>query len=368
MSCDGTVLKMNTTLRDIGRMLGLSATTVSLALRDHPRIPANTKRRVYRVMRQLKYEPDQVARALVIGRSNLVGVIVPNSSDPYYAEVFRGIEDSARSTEYHVLLSNGSYDMNGYAERVREMMGLHVRSIIAAPPFVSERPKLSSPWRELCTSNVQVVLVNRRLDPPIFHQVTADYISGVRMVVEALASRGHRRVAYISGQPAMLPILQRLAAFKRYSRRYGFENDSSLFECSQLDFRGGYEACNRLWTRVGKKKPTAIVAFSDTVAVGALRFIHEKEIKVPEDVSVASFDGIKLSEFTHVGLSTVETPMYEIGKQAFDLLMGSLRGVYSWPQSLVLPVKLLLRESVGPARIMKGIRPVNPSSVAKAAA
>jgi LacI family transcriptional regulator len=336
------------TLQDIGRKLGLSATTISLALRDHPRISQATKQKVRDQIRELKYEPDLVARALVMGRSNLIGVIVPNSSDNYYAKVFKGIEDAARAANCHVLLSNGSYDLEGYARRVQELMGLRIGGIIAAPPFTNEKPRLPRFWQELLESRFAFVLVNRHLNPPIFHQVTADYLTGVGMVVEALASVGHRRVAYISGTPAVLPIRQRLAAFRRFAKRNGFELAPELFETSALDHAGGYQAARRLWTSA-RKRPTAIVAFSDSVAVGVLRYLQEQRVAVPGEVSVAAFDGTAVSEFTSPSLSTVSTPMYEIGKQAFDLLLGAIDGKYPVPQNLILPVTLQLRESVGPS-------------------
>jgi DNA-binding LacI/PurR family transcriptional regulator len=300
-------------------------------------------------MEDLEYEPNQLARALVTGKSNLIAVIVPNSCDHYYAEVFRGIEDAARTATYHVFLSNGSYELEQYTQRVREMMGLRVGGIIAAPPFMSERPKLPRFWKDLCESGFNLVLVNRRLDPPIFHQVAADYTSGVRMVLEALASLGHRRVAYISGQPAVLPIRQRLLDFRRFAKKQDFDNDPILFESSQLTFAGGYQACQRLWLSA-KKKPTAIVAFSDTVAVGVLRFLSEQGVEIPGDISVVGFDGTAIGEFTCTSLSTVATPMYEIGKQAFELLLGAIKTDSTGPSSMILPVELILRESVGPAR------------------
>ena len=262
--------------------------TVSLALRDHPRISAPTKDRVRAVMKELNYEPNQVARALATGKSNLIGVIVPNSSDPYYAEVIRAIEDAARAAGYHVLLANGSYEIESYSERVKDMIALHMRGIIAAPPFISEKPKLPQFWQDLLHGDFDVVLINRQLKPPIFHQVAADYIDGVRMVVEKLAELGHRRVAYISGRPAMLPIRQRLAAFKRGAKKYGFEDDPKLFAIAELSFAGGYEAGQRLWESL-QQKPTAIVTFSDVVAVGLLRWLDVTGIAVPAEVSVASW-------------------------------------------------------------------------------
>src|SRR5579862_2201329 len=340
-------LKGKITLQDIGRKLGLSTTTISLALRNHPRISEATKVRVRKMIDQMKYEPDRVARALVMGTSNLIGVIVPNSSDPYYSEVFKGIEDAARALGYHVLLSNGSYDMDGYALRVKEMTSLRVDGIIAAPPFTKEKPKLEGFWRALQESRFPLILVNRHLNPPLFHQVSADYSAGVRMTVEMLASIGHRRVAYISGEPAVLPIRQRLAAFQRYARKYGLLHEPSLVETGALSLSGGYDACSRLWM-LNRKRPTAIVTFSDTVGVGALRFLREQNLDIPGQVSVASFDGTVMSEFTQPKLTTVSTPMYDVGKQAFELVSGAIEGKYHSPQNLLLPVKLVIRQSVGP--------------------
>jgi LacI family transcriptional regulator len=344
-------VKKKVTIRDVAAKLGLSAMTVSLALRDHPRIPAETKERIRATMERLGYKPSPVARALATGKSNLLGVIVPNSSDHYYAEVIRAIEDQASAENYHVLLANGSYELERYTERVRDMMSLHVGGIIAAPPFTSDKPKLPPFWQNLLHKDVEfdVVLINRELRPPLFHQVAADYTAGVKLVVAALAERGHHRVAYVSGRPAMLPIRQRLAAFKRFARQQGFTRDEILLEHCDLTFAGGYEAGKRLWAAKGRK-PTAVVAFSDVVAVGLLRFFEEARVGVPTEVSLVSFDGTAVGEFTHISLSTVSTPMYEIGKQAYRLLIGAMKGEYREPQSLILPVALRLRESIGAAR------------------
>jgi len=170
------------------------------------------------------------------------------------------------------------------------------------------------------------------------------------MTVEMLAGMGHRRVAYISGEPAVLPIRQRLACFKRYSRKYGFQEDPALLETGALTLYGGYDACKRLWN-AGRKHPTAIVTFSDTVGVGALQFLNDQGIRIPEDVSLASFDGTIMSEFTQPKLTTVSTPMYEVGKEAFELISGAVEGKYSSPQDLLLPVRLLIRDSAAPVEL-----------------
>ena len=341
-------MKREITLRDIGKQLGLSAMTVSLALRDSSRISDATKKRVRAAVRGMNFVPNQLARALATGRSNLIGVIVPNSSDVYYAEVIRAIEDSASAVQYHVLLCNGSYRMETYTARVRDMRRLHMKGIVAAPPFTAARPRLPQFWKDLLTSDFEVVLINRQLDPPIFHQVAADYMAGVGMVAQALAERGHRRVAYISGTPEVLPFRQRLDVFRRCVRQYGFDADESLIDRGELTCAGGYDACRRLW-KANRRTPTAVVASNDTSAVGVLRYLDEAGVAVPRDVSIASFDGTPFADFVHRSLTTVVTPMYEIGRQAFRTLLEAMRGDLREPRSLILPVELRLRESIGPA-------------------
>jgi LacI family transcriptional regulator len=300
-------------------------------------------------VRRIGYEPDRVARSLATGHSNLIGVMVPNSTNPYYAEIIRGIEDAARAADYSVVLANGSYDAKLEENRMKEMMLLRVAGIIAAPAFTSARPPLNSFWQEFRRTNFPLVLVNRLLDPPIFHQVSADIVAGMRMAMKALASLGHHRVAYLFGTPATVPGRQRLAAFRRFARQFGFDRERSLIESGGLGVRGGYESCQRLWSRLNPK-PSAIMTLSDAEAMGALRYLREQKVSVPRDVSVMGFDGFEAAEFSWVSLSTISTPMHEIGKHAVELLIEAIHHAPSRPHSIILPVSLKLRESVGSAR------------------
>ncbi len=333
------------TLQHIADKLGLSRTTISLALRNHPRISAATRKKVANSARRLGYEPDQVARTLATGRSNLIGVVVPNTADHVYAEVFRGIEDAAQSAGYHVLLSNGSYDAEQTASRIREMMRLKIAGVIAAPPFMMTSLPLPAFWRDIKRSAFPFVLLNRELNPPQFHQVTIDNKGGIRLAMEALSSMGHRRVAYITGSVDITPIRQRQEAFRELCSQYGFDTDPQLIERCELSAQGGFEGCANLWARV-KRKPTAIMVFSDTPSLGVMRFLGENQIRIPQDVSVLGFDGTDSSEFSQISLSTVATPMFEMGKQAFRLLDEEMERHQPRPRSIVLPVQLIIRESV----------------------
>jgi DNA-binding LacI/PurR family transcriptional regulator len=343
------------TLEDIGKKLGLSRATISLALRNHPRISTATKERISIAARQMGYQPDQVARALATGRSNLIGVVVPNTADHVYAEVFRGIEDAAQAAGYHVLLSNGSYDPDHTAARIREMMRLKLGGIMAAPPFQSESSPLPPLWREIKRSGFPLVLLNRELNPAVFDQVTIDNRGGIRLAMECLASLGHKRVAYITGSVDMIPIRQRYDAFREYSSKYGFEADAEMVEYCELSAKGGYESCAKLWSRL-RKKPTAIMVFSDAPSLGVIRYLSEHKVRIPEEVSVIGFDGTDSSEFSQISLSTVATPMYEMGKQAFHMLEETMERRQSRPRSILLPVQLVRRESVARANGSRGAR------------
>ncbi len=337
------------TLQDIADRLRLSRTTISLALRDHPRISVSTKQRVRKLVSQMGYEPDRVARSLATGRSNLIGLLVPNSTNLYYAEVIRGIEEAAREAGLHVVLANGSYDLAVEESRMKEMMLLRAAGVIAAPAFDSARPRLSAFWEGLRQAHFPLVLINRLLTPPLFHQISADLDAGMRLALEALKSLGHHRVAYITGTPRTTPSRQRLAAFRRLAREFGFDLSPHLIVQGELGIRGGYEACRKLWEEI-IDKPTAIVTLSDAEALGVLRYLRNKKVDVPGEVSVMGFDGFETAEFAWVSLSTVTTPMKEIGRRAVQLLTTAIKNGVQAPQNVVLPVSLSLRESVGPAR------------------
>ena len=358
-TCDGTLIAMQrtnknrrsgpVTLQDIGDRLDLSRTTISLALRGHPRISVATRTKVSTMAKKLGYVPDQIARALATGRSNLIGVVVPNTADHVYAEVFRGIEDAAQAAGFHVLLGNGSYDPEVTGNRIQEMVRLKIAGIITAPPFHSESSPQHPLWKAISLSGFPIVLLNRELTPPVFDQVTIDNRGGIQLAMEALASRGHKRVAYITGSVQLIPTQQRYNAFREFSPKYNFDTDPGLVECcSEMSAKGGYESCAKLWERL-KKKPTAIMVFSDAPSIGVIRYLHQNRVRIPQDVSVLGFDGTDTSEFSQTSLSTVATPMYDMGKKAFDLLQETMAKGLRKPRSIVLPVQLVLRESVSRA-------------------
>jgi LacI family transcriptional regulator len=336
------------TLADIARRLGVSEATVSLVISDHPRISARTKTRVLKCIHELGYRPDPVARALVTGRSNLIGLVVPDTANPFFADIFRGAEHAARKKGYHILLNNGSYELKAEEKRVGELLDLKVAGLIISPPLAEARQIRRSMWTRLRQRRFPLVLLNRDVEPGVFHQVSPDNIEGVRLSADLLARLGHKRVAYISGTPDVLPVRQRLAAYQEFASQFGFEGDARLIETSPFTARGGYDACRRLW-RACRRKPTAIMALTDTMAAGVLKFLGEVGVKVPEEASVMGFDGTPQSEFSLIGITTIEAPLFEMGCNAVEMLDQAIKRPEREPESVIMPVRLVERASTGPA-------------------
>jgi DNA-binding LacI/PurR family transcriptional regulator len=339
----------STTLGDVARKLGISEATVSLVISDHPRISSRTKTRVWKCIGELGYYPDPVARALVTGRSNLMGLVVPDTANPFFADVFRGAEHAAREKGYHILLNNGSYDLESEEEQLDELLKLKVAGLIVSPPLKSVRQIRRSMWNRLRRQQFPLVLLNRDVGPGIFHQISPDNAEGVRLSTEMLSRLGHKRVAYISGVPDVLPVRQRLAAFQTCAAQYGLEQEARLIETSSFAAQGGYEAAQRLW-RNCRRKPTAIMALTDTVAAGVLKFLSDAGVEVPEEVSVTGFDGTPQAQFSLIGITTIEAPLFEMGRKAVEMLDQAIRQPGRAPESLIMPVRLIVRQSTGAVR------------------
>jgi len=320
-----------------------------LVISDHPRISGRTKTRVLECIRELGYRPDPVARALVTGRSSLIGLVVPDTANPFFADIFRGAEHAAREKGYHILLNNGSYRLDDEEKRVGELLDLKIGGLIASPPLSDARQIRRSMWTRLHERQFPLVLLNRDVEPGIFHQISPDNLQGVRLSTDLLVRLGHKRVAYISGTPEILPVCQRLAAYKQFAAQFGFDRDARLIETSSFTARGGYEACQRLWRRL-RRKPTAIMALTDTIAAGALKYLREAGVNVPGDVSLMGFDGTPQSEFSLIGITTIEMPIYEMGRKAVEILDQAIKHPAGTPQSVTMPVRLIERESTGPVR------------------
>lgn len=342
-------MKKNVNLGDVAKALGVSRTTVSLVMSGHPRISKNTARRVLKCVKALGYQPNLLARTLSTGRSNLIGVIVPDSSNPFFAEVLRGAEDSARKGGWHLLLNNGSYSLQIEEERIKDLLGLRIEGLLACPAFIEDGDARRGLWAELAEQSFPLVFLNRQITPPMFHQVGVDSASGILQVVTYLFEQGHRRIGLIVPTPDILPVRQRMDEVRKQMGSFGLNLADDMIAGGAVSFAGGHTAAGQLWEKA-RIKPSAVFALTDTMALGALNYFHEHAVPVPGLVSVIGMDGIPYAKFSLIPLTSVEASLFEVGAAAVKVLQDIINDeATTKPRSTMLPMHLNIRASSGPA-------------------
>jgi DNA-binding LacI/PurR family transcriptional regulator len=351
------------TIRDVARLSEVSTATVTRVLQGQPSVRGETRARVEEAVRILGYRPDGIARALVTRMSNSVGMLLPSSGDSFWGEVAAGIEERALEQGFSVLLGTA----HGEAERESAMMELflskRVEGIIAGgsvgDPTSWLPQSLSAPivlvnWhgsfdegdlRDACEARPYEVLqrVTRTMavGPHSCH-IVFDDIGGARLLVQDLIREGHRAFAFVGGGP-IRPTLLRIIGFRLALEDAALEPLAIVPNAETLE--AGRAAALDLLSR--PHPPTAIIAYSDLVAIGVLRGTHALGIPVPAVVSVAGFDDIDLAAFVEPPLTTVGQPKRDMGQLAVEMILQALGGE-RLSGTTEVSGKVIVRSSTGP--------------------
>lgn len=311
---------------------------------SHP-VSERTRERVLSAADSLSFEPNRLARALVTARSQTVGVIVHDISDPYFGDIVKGLEDGIHSADYRLFVASSDRDPEKELTYVRAFHAHQVDAIVFAasaisdPQYVATLHDLTGRFR--ARGGVVVMLSDHVLEG---HRVIFDNRRAVAEMVGYLAERGHRSIGYIGG-PADLEVSHaRLAGFTSAVAELGIESGPEHIAEGGFTVTGGGTAMAELLARV---EVTAVLAASDLMAIGATRHLLASGIDVPGDVSVAGLDDIAIAEYGPVPLTTMRVPTYEIGRQGAALLLDALDG--GTPEDVRLGGQIIERDSVGPA-------------------
>lgn len=322
----------------VAKVAGVSTAVVSYVLNDGPRpVAPTTRERVLRAIEELGYRPNAIARALKLRRTHTIALVVPDNSNPFFAELAKAIEDIAYSRGYAILLGNSSNDHDRERAQIRTLTGRQVDGLLLIS--ASGRPDLS----DIQASNTPVVLLDRVTNAQGLPSVVVDNPEGACLGVQHLIQHGHRRIACISGPSDLPAALDREDGWRRALRGHGQRVTARLVERAAFSRDGGYFAAQRLLSRV--PRPTAIFASSDLQGIGALRACHEASLRVPEDVALLAFDGTQESEYTTPPMSVVRQPIEQIAAAAVDMLLRRDREPAD--RQVVLRPHLLLRRSCG---------------------
>ena len=329
------------TIKDIAKAAGVSPSTVSRALNDSPLIKQSTKDRIKRLAAELGYERNELARSLVKGKSRALGLIVSDITNPFFAEIAKGVEDVAQARGYGVILCNTGDDPGkerdyGLLLRRKRVDGQIITSVALEDPFLLELQRGRMPF-------VLVSRISKSVDAPY---VIVDDRLGARLAVEHLISLGHTRIACISGPKGTEPGHVRAAAFAEVLAEHGLRVPRSWVKHTEFTWEGGERAARELLGR--RRRPTAIFAANDLIALGVLVAAHKLGIEVPGALSVVGFDDIAYASLPLIELTTVAQPTYRMGYLAAEWLIDVLEGKRRKRLRKVLKPRLVVRRTTAP--------------------
>ena len=325
------------TLQEVARRARVSTATVSRVLNQGASVKSTTRARVLKVIQELKYSPNLHAQSLAGGRSRSIGVIVSNIENPFFLDIYKTVEAGAHAAGYEVIMANTDYSSERLVTSIRLMLGRRLAGVAA---IVSEMD--AALIQELSSQRIPVVFYDVGTPRRNITNIRVDYRGGMAKLTSYLYSLGHRRVGYVGHHAALGPIKERVQSLRDASSTYpGLEVDTAT-DADTLE--GGRQAARVLLSR--SPRPTALICVNDVMAVGALRELRTRGLRVPEDVSVTGFDNVTLSQFAVPALTTVHIPREQIGRTICACLM---RDDVAREQEFVVEPELVVRDSTGPA-------------------
>jgi len=333
---------MPVTLKDIARDLGVSVITVSKALRDHSDISEETKARVLKRVKERNYRPNLAARALVTGRTNLLGFVVPELMNPFFTEIVRGVSAALHGSGYALVTTSADQDAKLEKQVIEQLIARRVDALLVA----------SAQWtvevfRRVEEAGIPYILIDRNFTGLAAHFVGVNDEEVGALATRHLAEVGARRIAHIGGAE-ISSVVGRMQGYKRALAKLGLVADPELMfnveRVEELRDEGGYKATQQL-LKV-QPRPDGIFCYNDPTAYGAIAAVLEAGLRVPEDVAVVGCGNLLYNKFLQVPLTSVDQQTTAIGREAGALALRLIEaGEPVPPQRILLEPRLVVRKS-----------------------
>lgn len=324
------------TMKDIAERVGVSKTTVSMVInKKDGSISEETKQKIYDVIKETGYIPNNIARGLNTMKSGTIAIIVPDISNPFFSELSRAVEDTANKLGYNVLLCNSDNNTKKEQKYVELLISKLIDGTILIPGNKSEDSA-----RILKANGIPFVFVDRCIDG--FEGYPGIYFNnkeGVKVGIEYLYNKGKRKIAFVSGPVEININRQRLEGYKKIMKQYEIFNENLIFE-GKFSLEGGIDITNTILD--SNEEIDSIFYCNDVMAIGGMKAIKRRGYHIPNDISIMGFDGIKLSKMIEPELTTVQQPIYEMGEKACKLIIKLIdsesnkdKSVYFEPEIVV---------------------------------
>jgi DNA-binding LacI/PurR family transcriptional regulator len=344
------------TIREVAKESGFSSTTVSIVLNNAPLaryIPDSTKRRIERAAKKLGYRPNLFARSLRSRRSHTVGVMVFDMTDPYCTPILRGIESTLYEASFLPILTDVHNERSRFERYLEMLLDRRVEALIVVANWLFVEIDVLG---DLEKANIPTAMICRELEAGSISSVIVDNELGAHVAIEHLFSLGHRRIAFIRGPKRITDTAPRWRGIRNFAKSHDLEIDPALLldlpESSDpiSSFEAGYQLTEGL---VRQNRPfTALMAFDDMTALGAIRALTKAGVKVPQQCSVIGFDDVSHSSLLTPSLTTIRQPMAEMGKMAVTIVSEGIAAVQEKHKIIAqhrkLVPELVVRDSTCP--------------------
>lgn len=330
------------TIRDVARLAGVSISTVSLALNAPDRVSVETRRRVTEAAAEVGFSANPIAQSLKRGRSRLIGMVVADITNPFFGRLLREIETRAMEAGYLVVVS----DTSSRAETERSILQ-HLASQRVAGVILSPHALDGANLDVIRALPMPVVLFDHRIDGVAADYVGTDNVLAAAMLTEHLIRLGHREIAWIGGTAGLFTAEKRREGFETTMRAHGIAPETALMLDGRYDGQGGYDAAMQLLTRA-QKRPSAILAASNVMAIGALQALNDLGIGCPDEVSLAGIDDVPWSAVIRPRITCAVQPVDDMARAACRMLMdriGSADEEARPPRDAVFPPRLVVGDS-----------------------
>jgi DNA-binding LacI/PurR family transcriptional regulator len=328
---------MSATIYEVARAAGVSTATVSRALNGSAQVADRTKHRITEAIAALGYQPNHVARSLVLKATHTIAVMLPDITNPFFPALVKGVQLAADEEGYAVLLAHTGGDPAKEESYFQVLRGQQVDGVLLVG-LVSAPESLKG----LVGRGLPVVMLDRPVDLPGSATVRVDHKAGGRIATEHLLELGHHHIAHIAGPKELGVSQQRLDGYRRALSSHGVAFEESLVAEGDFSEDGGYRGIQDLLR--ARTRFTALFAANDLSAIGAMTALREHGLQVPGDVSVVGFDDIHLASYTSPKLTTVRQPIYDMGRAAAKLLIDARRKKVSLKDK-IFDGELVVRES-----------------------
>jgi LacI family transcriptional regulator len=330
-------------MRDVARLAGVSTSTVSAVINDTVTVSPERKSRVLDAMAALDYHPDAIARSLKTGKSNAIGVVVPDITNAFYPEVIRGAEEAAQAAGYSVLLCDSNEESAAEERHLSALFSRRVDGVLLACCVNSRAYEL------VARRHVPVIFIDRLPLTTAVNTVCTDNVLAGQLAAEHLIDLGHKRIGMLAGHLGLSPHHDRLEGFRKAMQEAHLPILDEYLISGNVQVEHGLEAgCRLLDLPV---PPTAIIASNNKLLLGILQAVEERKIAIPKDLSVLGFDDYLWNNHFNPTLTAVAQHTHEIGRKSFELLLQLIlqpEEETAPPLHIRIPAELRVRNSTAP--------------------